>query len=73
MKARVGFLDKSKAFDKVWHTGLLPKLEALSVQSPLTILKCFENYLRNRKQCVVIEGQCFDWRTDNSGVSHGLC
>ena len=42
------------------------KLEALGVQSPL--LQWFESYLRNRKQRVVIKGQCSDWRTINSGV-----
>ena len=61
--------DISKAFDKVWHAGLLRKLEALGVQSPL--LRCSESYLRNRKQRVVIGGQCFDWRTINSGVPQG--
>ena len=58
-EVRVVFLDMSKAFDKVWHAGLLRKLEALGVQSPL--LQWFESYLCNRKQRVVIEGQCFDW------------
>ena len=53
----------------MWHAGLLRKLEALGVQSPL--LQWFECYLRNRKQLVVIEGQCSDWRTINSGVPQG--
>ena len=53
----------------MWHAGLLRKLEALGVQSPL--LQWFESYLRNRKQRVVIEGQCSDWRTINSGVPQG--
>ena len=68
-EVRVVFLDISKAFDKVWHAGLLRKLEALGVQSPL--LQWFESYLRNRKQRVVIERQCSDWRTINSGVPQG--
>lgn len=59
------FLDISKAFiDKVWHAGLLCKLEALGVQPSL--LQWFESYLRNQKQ-----GQCSDWRTVNSGVPQG--
>ena len=53
------------------NNELLRKLEALGVQSPL--LQWFESYLRNRKQRVVIEGQCSDWRTINSGVPKGLC
>ena len=68
-EVRVVFLDISKAFDKVWHAGLLRKLEALGVQSPL--LQWFKSYLRNRKQRVVIEGQCSDWRTITSGVPQG--
>lgn len=69
-EVRVVFLDISKAFDKVWHAGLLRKLEALGVQSPL--LQWFESYLCNRKQRVVIEGQCSDWRSINSGVPQGF-
>ena len=41
------FLDISKAFDKVWHAGLLGKLEALGVQSPL--FQWFESYLHYQK------------------------
>ena len=44
-EVRAVFLDISKAFDKVWHAGLLRKLEALGVQSPL--LQWFESYLCN--------------------------
>ena len=63
------FLDISKAFDKVWHAGLLRKLEALGVQLPL--LQWFESYLCNWKQPVVIEGQCSDWLIIKSGVPQG--
>ena len=45
---RVVFLDISKAFDKVWHAGLLCKLEALGVQSPL--FQWFESYLCNENR-----------------------
>ena len=70
-EVRVVFLDISKAFDKVWHAGLLRKLEALGIQSPS--LQWFESHLCNRKQRVVIEGQCCDCRSINSGVPKGLC
>lgn len=68
-EVRVVFLDVSKAFDRVWHTGLLFKLEKLGVQDPL--LSWIKNYLCERKQRVVIEGQCSEWKLINSGVPQG--
>ena len=38
------FLDVSRAFDRVWHKGLLSKLNAIGIRGRL-ILKWFENYL----------------------------
>ena len=49
------FLDISKAFDKVWHDGLLYKLKAYGVQGEL--LSLLRNYLQKRKQIVVLNGQ----------------
>jgi hypothetical protein len=49
---RVVFCDISKAFDRVWHIGLLKKLESIRIQGPL--LSWIKNYLSNRKQRVVI-------------------
>ena len=51
---RVVFCDISKAFDRVWHTGLLHKLQAAGVHGNL--LRWFNSYLTNRKQCVVLPG-----------------
>ena len=42
------FLDISKAFDKVWHEGLIFKLKQNGVSGNL--IKFFQNYLDNRKQ-----------------------
>ena len=64
------FLDISKAFDKVWHTGLLFKLKAYGVDGEL--LSLLENYLENRKQRVVLNGQISEWREINSRVPKGL-
>ena len=46
-EVRVVFLDISKAFDRVWHAGLLEKLKALGVRNPL--LMWIESYLKGRK------------------------
>ena len=52
------FLDISKTFDKVWHKGLLFKLERLGVRDPL--LSWLRSYLTNRRQRVVIDGTMSD-------------
>ena len=53
------FLDISKAFDKVWHEGLLYKLKAYGVQGELLSLS--KNYLQKCKQRVVLNGQTSEW------------
>ena len=53
-EVRSVFLDISKAFDKVWHEGLIFKLEQNGISGSL--LKLFQNYLNNRKQRVVLNG-----------------
>ena len=63
------FLDISKAFDKVWHEGLVFKLKQNGISGSLLTL--FENYLCNRKQRVVLNGSCSDFFTIESGVRHG--
>ena len=63
------FLDISKAFDKVWHIGLLFKLKAYGVDGELLLL--LKNYLENRKQRVVLNCQTSEWREINSGVPQG--
>ena len=47
LEARAVFLDISKAFDKVWHDGLIFKLEQNGISGNL--LKLFQNYFSNRK------------------------
>ena len=63
------FLDISKAFDKVWHDGLVFKLKSYGVEGEL--LSLLKNYLQNREQRVVLNGQISGWRKTNSGVPQG--
>ena len=63
------FLDISKAFDKVWCSGLLFKLQAYGVEGHLLAL--LKDYLHNRKERVVLNGQMSDSRKLNSGVPQG--
>ena len=63
------FLDISKAFDKDCHIGLLFKLKVYGIDGEL--LSLLENYLENRKQRVVLNGQNSEWREINSGVPKG--
>ena len=47
------FCDISKAFDRVWHAGLLHKLNSVEISGDL--LKWFSSYLDGRKQRVVLQ------------------
>ena len=59
----------SKAFDKVWHEGLLFKLKCYGVNGELyNILK---NYLHNRKQRVILNGVYPSWKDIKAGVPQG--
>ena len=69
LEVRTVFLDISKAFDKVWHDGLMFKLEQNGISGNL--LKLFENYLSNRKQRVVQNGSYSDYSSIESGVPQG--
>ena len=66
LEVRAVFLDISKAFDKVWHNGLIFKLKQNGVSGNL--LKFFQNYLNNRKQRVVLNGSFSNYSTVESGV-----
>ena len=69
LEVRAIFLDISKAFDKVWHEGLIFKLRRNGVSGKL--LKFFESYLRNRKQRVALNGFYSDYASIESGVPQG--
>ena len=68
---RIVYLDIAKAFDRVWHKGLLLKLNKFGIGGKL--LKWFSDYLSNRYQRVIINGQCSDWLKVTAGGSSRLC
>ena len=63
------FFDISKAFDKVWHKGLIYKLHCIGIRGKL--LKWFSDYLFDRKQAVVIKGKTSSYRSISAGVPQG--
>ena len=69
LEVRAVFLDISKAFDKVWHDGLIFKLKQNGISGRL--LRLFENYLQNRKQRVALNGSFSDYSKIESGVPQG--
>ena len=66
LELRSVFLDMSKAFDKVWHEGLLFKLKQSGVDGRLLAL--FSNYLSDRRKRVVLNGMTSTWAPIPSGV-----
>ena len=66
---RAVFCDISKAFDRVWHNGLLYKLTHLGCSDQ--VIKWFTSYLSDRRQCVVLGGATSDWAPVYAGVPKG--
>ena len=66
---RVVFCDISKAFDSVWHAGLVRKLEAAGVSRNL--LAWFKKYLSDRKQLVILPEITSDWSKILAGIPQG--
>ncbi len=63
------FLDLTKAFDKVWHKGLLYKLKKIGVCGKLYDLMV--SYLTERKQQVVLNGCKSEPQLLHAGVPQG--
>ena len=60
------FFDISKVFSKVWHEGLVFKLKQNGIFGNL--LNILEDFLRNRKQRVVLNEQASNWENIHAGV-----
>ena len=69
INVRAVFLDISKAFDKVWHQGLLYKLQQNSISGNL--LETLIDFLKDRKQRVVLNVQNSSWANIEAGVPQG--
>ena len=63
------FCDVSKAFDRVWHRGLLFKLKQIGIEGQ--ILNWLTDYLQNREQKVVLDGFNSGWEEIDAGVPQG--
>ena len=63
------FLDISKAFDRVWHEGLIYKLRCNGVEGKA--LNILQSFLKDRYQRVVLNGQSSDWERIKAGVPQG--
>ena len=60
------FLDIWKAFDKVWHEGLILKLSRNGISG--NMLNLLKGFLKYRKQRVPLNGQNSSWKGITSGA-----
>ena len=63
------YLDFQRAFDKVCHKRLVKKLEAAGIGGK--VLDWLKDWLRERRQCVRVEGELSDWEAVVSSVLQG--
>ena len=63
------FLDISEAFDRIWHEGLIYKMKYIDITGIL--LKLLQNFLQNRHQPVLLNGQCSSWAPNFASVPQG--
>ena len=60
------FLDISKAFDRVWHEAFIFKLRQNDIYGD--VINIFKDFLSNRKQKVILNGQCSTWADIHFGA-----
>ena len=69
LEVRSVFFGISKAFDKLWHDGIIYKLTQNGISENL--LNLLEDFLKGRKQRVVLNGQVSTWKKINAEVPQG--
>ena len=68
-ESRVISLDISKAFDRVWHKGLLAKLPMFGLHH--TLIKWIYSFLSDRSIAIRVDGYLPNPHSLNSGVPQG--
>ena len=68
-ESRVTYFDISKAFDRVWHKGLLAKLPMFGLNQIL--INCIGSFLSDRSIAVRVEGFLSNLHSINAGVPQG--
>ena len=63
------YLDFQKAFDKVPHQRLIRNLKSHGMGN--SIINWIEQWLTDRRQMVVVDGEVFSWKSVLSGVPQG--
>ena len=69
LEVRGIFLDISKAFDKVWHNGLLFRLRQNGICGEM--INISEEFLSDRKERLILNGQYSSWADIRAGVPQG--
>ena len=59
LDVRSVYLDISKAFDRVWHDGLIFKIQRCGISGNL--LNVLTSFLSERQQRTVVNGNCSRW------------
>ena len=65
------YLDFQKAFDKVPHQRLIPKLKSHGIGISIPVINWIEQWLTNRRQRVVVDGEVSNLKPVLSGVQQG--
>lgn len=64
-------LDVEKAFDRIWHAGLIFKMSQMQV--PMRLIKLIVSFLTQRTFSAKIEDETSATRKIETGISQGSC